>query len=48
MTSTRCAVCNEPRADHGFTAVAGRDGKLGPWHTYTPQPPPPPKDKPHV
>ena len=34
--STRCAVCGIPRADHGFTAVADRDGKLGPWHEYQP------------
>lgn len=32
--STRCAICNHPRADHGFTAVADQDGRLGPWHNY--------------
>lgn len=36
MTSTRCAVCDQPRADHGYTAVADRQGNLGPWHHYLP------------
>lgn len=32
--STRCAICGQTRADHGYTAVADREGRLGPWHTY--------------
>lgn len=32
--TTRCAICGIPRADHGYTAVAGQDGTLGPWHEY--------------
>ena len=34
--TTRCAICGIPRADHGYTAVAGQDGTLGPWHEYQP------------